>query len=104
MILTDFNQTLHRPAEGFEVVDVRAEGAYLRVEFNRTKYVDDPTDRCTGQKAVGWDSVVLYLNDQGREVLRTEWFTKIAPPLPTREIPKPWYFKLADMFLEAINA
>ena len=103
MILTDFNQTLHRP-EGFDVMDVRGEGAYLRVEFNRTKYVDDPTDKCTGQMIVGWDAVVLYLNDQGREVLRTEWFTKIAPPLPTREIPKPWYVKLADMFLEAINA
>jgi hypothetical protein len=99
MKITDINQTLKQP-EGFELYDVRADGAYLRLEYNKTIYVE------ATRTAKGWKSVIIYLNDFGREVVRTEAFIKIAPLLPTPLAvpPKPWYFKLADMFLNALNA
>jgi hypothetical protein len=102
MKVTDKNETL-QPPKGFEAYDVRADGAYLRLEYSQTKYVPDPTDKCMGQRMDGWTTVVIYLNDQGREVLRTEVYTRMALPLPDA-IPKPWYFKFADMILDAFNA
>jgi hypothetical protein len=93
MILKDVNQTLVPPA-GFDLYDVRAEGSYLRLEYNQTKYDANMT-------AVGWTATILYLNDQGREVLRTEQYIAIAPKLPPGNvsIPKPWYFVWAEAVL-----
>jgi hypothetical protein len=105
MILKDYNQTLVKP-EGFDLYDVRADGSFLRLEYNKTKYVEDPLDQQTGLRADGWTSLVIYLNDQGREVIRTETYIKIASELPTPipVIPKPWYFRAADFILNLLNA
>ena len=55
--LSDKNETLQPPA-GYFLHAVDAQGAYLRVEYRVTTAVQEGT-------------VVIYLNEMGREVLRT---------------------------------
>ena len=62
MILKDKNETL-QPPEGGAVHSVSAEGSYLRVRY---ALPDSFTD--------------VYLNDQGREVLRLTWRLPEKPP------------------------
>ena len=66
MILTDINQTWKAP-EGYTATGVFAEGAFLRVVYKREREsanVESP--------ATLVECVEIYLNDQGREVLRKE--------------------------------
>jgi len=57
MKLVDFNQTLKPPA-GFELQRVSAVGAYLRLTYSV-------------EAKGGRVEIEVYLNDQGKEVLRT---------------------------------
>lgn len=50
-----------KPPENSEFVDVRVEGSFLKLTYLR--YTSE---------VVPGTSVTIYLNDQGREVLRTE--------------------------------
>lgn len=92
MKIVDTNKWLN-PPEGFgDPIDVRADGAYLRAEYNRTEYWDAD---CIHKRAR--TIVVIYLNDSGREVLRTtddaEWEKpKPEPPAP----PLTWYEQFAE--------
>lgn len=58
------NQTLVPPF-GATLTWVRADGAYLLLRYSELLYNDDKSAR-------GETCICLYLNDQGREVLRTE--------------------------------
>ena len=73
MDIKDKNELLQTP-EGSHFLGVDVEGAYLRLRYIRS-----------GEK--GKTLFSLYLNDQGREVLRTSEFYEKPKPLPTR--PKP---------------
>jgi hypothetical protein len=63
MRLFDKNETL-QPPEGYEIVALSAEGSYLRVEYRRQV--------ARTSKFQSWSTVVVFLNDYGREVVRTE--------------------------------
>lgn len=71
MIFIDKNQTL-RPPEGFELHRFGAHGSYLRLEYWR----EDQSRT---------DIVVVFLNDQGREVGRASWTIEVSPPIDWSE-------------------
>ena len=86
MWVHDKNETLLAPGN-FTLVSVRADGAYLRLEY--------------GQKLEGCvRCVVIYLNDMGREVLRTtdEIFMSLVPTVTPPPVVHPW-FKFKNGFL-----
>lgn len=62
MIVTDKNRSFEPPKNG-EFLGARAEGAYLKLSY----FVHHENDLSASRT-----KVVIYLNDQGREVLRTE--------------------------------
>lgn len=76
--ITDINKHLVAP-EGYTAEQVVAEGAYLRVQY-RAVVLD-------GETLKGESYVDIFLNDYGREVLRTEKFYRHIPPPPPE--PKP---------------
>ena len=63
MHLFDKNETLQSP-EGYEIVALSAEGSYLRVEYRR--------QLARTKKFQSYSTIIVYLNDIGREVVRTE--------------------------------
>lgn len=62
MIVEDKNLTL-QPPDGFRPESVEAQGAYLRLQYVRFER--------SMATAHYWTRVTIYLNDMGREVLRT---------------------------------
>ena len=76
MIITDINRHLKPPTD-HQLYSVSAEGSFLVVEYHQSQY--------EGEVMRGWSTVIVYLNDFGREVARTEKFTKIAPRLPIQD-------------------
>ena len=83
MLVKDKNQTLQEP-EGFALEDVQAVGSYLRLAYWLDKYRSQ--EGC-------WEycTVVVYLNDQGREVLRTTDWRKephVAQKFPPIPVPR----------------
>jgi hypothetical protein len=90
MLLTDKNQSW-QPPEGYQLQSVGPEGAYLCVKYSKRQ--DKP----------GWtvaNIVTVYLNDQGREVARTE--APIQWPIPKPEIiptPVARRFRIKNGFL-----
>ena len=91
MKVIDVNLWLN-PPEGFNFVGVSAKGAYLqlvysRLEADRTQLVD------------------IFLNDQGREVLRTAETVYLPASAPKPPAPKPvgrWY-RIKNGFLIALQ-
>jgi hypothetical protein len=75
MNIVDINGWL-KPSEGYQIDSVRAEGAYLRVEYKHMHPVDSDPDSFI------WDREVIYLNDTGREVARTQ--TEVRLPKEIR--------------------
>lgn len=63
MIVKDMNQTLVQP-EGLELSSVQAAGAFLLIRYSQAAIRNG--------SVCGKHYTVIYLNDQGREVLRTE--------------------------------
>jgi hypothetical protein len=63
MTILDKNQTLQPPADYLPVSFV-ADGAYLRATYRQLIVWSGTT---VGR---GWNVVMIYLNDQGREVVR----------------------------------
>lgn len=61
MEVIDKNQTLE-PPEGYVPQEVVAEGAYLRLKYIKLEWT---------KSHLITHMIVLFLNDQGREVLRT---------------------------------
>ena len=83
MRVIDKNETLQSP-EGYEIVALSAEGSYLRVEYRRElnrKVKNGLTSSVTTS------TVVIFLNDFGREVARTENTTEMYLPEPHEEAP-----------------
>ena len=90
MEVHDKNETLQPPAE-FQFLSVRAAGAYLQLEYGK---------KIEG----GLRRVVIYLNDMGREVLRTTdvvWPPK--PPVATPIKSVGAWFKFRNGFLIALQ-
>lgn len=58
MILSDKNQSW-QPPEGYGLASLSAEGSFLRLVYRK-------------QTEVGHVVITVYLNDMGREVLRTQ--------------------------------
>lgn len=73
MKVLDKNETLQSP-EGYEIVALSAEGSYLRVEYRRWLK--------RSPKFQSYSTVVVFLNDFGREVARTEDTTEEKFPEP----------------------
>jgi len=83
MILTDMNQTWKAP-EGFTMTGVFPLGSFLLV-----KYMHERQSATVGSSNWLVEYVDVYLNDQGREVVRTESHETISDaPLATAP-PKP---------------
>src|ERR1035437_10341266 len=85
--LYDKNETLQAPG-GFQLHHVSAQGSYLRLVYSL--FIRHPETFVSVSEAI----VVIYLNDEGREVIRTvdETFypVELAPnpdPLPVSR----WY-------------
>lgn len=76
MNLIDKNQTL-LPPEGYEFTGLSAEGAYLRLEYRRI-----------GADKVS--TVTIYLNDWGREVVRSV-NDSVDPVVEAEKFPQPHY-------------
>jgi len=72
MILTDMNQTWKAP-EGYRVHEISALGAFLVVTYRQTRFVPDT------MTPMGYATIQVYVNDQGREVMRTEDFRRVPP-------------------------
>ena len=92
MKVTDKNQTLV-PPEGYTFIFVSAEGGYLRLQYQKilSNSMSVPKEEWTA---------VVYLNDQGREVLRTEEKRDIFPdpdPLPAPP-PQTWWEEVKSDF------
>lgn len=81
MILHDMNQSWKPPA-GMSVISVRAEGAYLRVEYHAA--TTDADTKTRSEKAV-----VVFVNDMGREVMRTENTRRFFGPVMPSLVEKP---------------
>jgi hypothetical protein len=83
MIFKDFNQTLVPPS-GLRVVDVMVDGAYLQVTYS---------DRPDDEEYDVEHRVSIFLNDQGREVARTEELLQWPVSKPALEPPPvgSWY-------------
>ena len=79
MLLRDMNQNW-TPPDGFVFQDVTASGAYLQVRYTQS-FAATPIFR------QGQHQVVIYVNDMGREVMRTT-DTLLAPPIREEE-PEP---------------
>lgn len=71
MILHDMNQSWTQP-EGYRFVGVLAQGAFLMVLFIQDR--DTPLCRAYHQ-------IAIYVNDMGREVMRTEELSETYLPL-----------------------
>lgn len=69
--LADFNRTLEPPA-GFELQNVTAAGAFLRLMYSV-------------EARGGRVEINIYLNDQGREVLRTAQSYGQGPKIVNQE-------------------
>ena len=86
MELLDMNRSW-TPPEGFKPDSVSAEGAYLRVNFSKWL-----TERESG--ALNHYSVTVYVNDMGREVMRTtqeQTFPAIAKSAIPAFAPGRWF-------------
>lgn len=93
MIVKDFNQTLVQPFD-HQLREVHGEGSYLRLVY--THY------RCDGRYSYT-NQVVIFLNDQGREVARTEeTITTAAPPPPEIPLPVGRWYRLREGFYTAL--
>ena len=90
MIIEDKNRTLVPPA-GYELRSVEAEGAYLRLHYRRILFRAGTTI-VQGEK---W--VHIFLNDQGREVVRTVQYYESIAPVPA-EPPKTIWEVVRDGF------
>lgn len=99
--LTDMNQSW-RPPPGFNFAGVTARGSYLLVEYIR---------RNAGDAVVrgGWTNIVIYLESQGREVMRTTetiYDLDVYPPRPSappEPKPVPRRFRFWNGFLLALQ-
>lgn len=92
MIVKDFNQTLIPPPH-YQPVEVRGEGSYLRLTY--TKYRSDR--KCTYR-----DQVVIFLNDQGREVVRTEEIFTTVLQIPETPAPIGRWYSFREGFYTAL--
>ena len=77
MNIVDINRWLRHP-DGYTFDSVHAEGAYLCVTYIQTIVPEETTQE------KGWNTVRIYLNDTGREVLRTEDEQTLLPVLMNR--------------------
>jgi hypothetical protein len=82
MNIQDVNNWLV-PSDGFTITSLSVEGAYLRVQCSQTVYKKDTTE------ILGWNQEDIFLNDQGREVVRTRDFHGVinwgSEPTPSPE-------------------
>ena len=96
MIWKDMNQSWKEP-EGYSLRNVRADGAYLRVEYQQAIYWQDTTT------PKGYNVAVIFLTDMGREIGRM--LDMVLLPLPDRagELkvipPVAWRFRFWDGLL-----
>jgi hypothetical protein len=93
MKFIDKNLTLDAP-EGYEVDDVRAGGAYLIVDYKRE---DSAVTHEGGW--VDYDRIIVFLNDQGREVGRQIVTAGPDPILPEAAKPVKRRFRIKNGFL-----
>jgi hypothetical protein len=63
MTLIDMNHTW-TPPEGHTFLEASVRGAYILVTFHQDTFFPNSTE------VNGFNRIVVYLNDQGREVLR----------------------------------
>ena len=93
MIVLDKNQTLDRP-KGFTFAFVNAKGAYLQLRFQKTVIHVNPAE------SNELHTVDVYLNDQGREVLRTEEKHRLPdlPPPVVAPPPQTWWEEVKSDF------
>lgn len=98
MEFLDKNLTLNAP-KGYTFACVDANGGYLRVEYRQRVFQTATTNH------IATNVVVLYLNDQGREVARTKSRYEIPQPPPPRPAPLPVAprFKFWNGFLLALT-
>jgi hypothetical protein len=78
MKLRDINSWIH-PPEDYLLVAVEADGNFIRLEYRQIIYFKDTT------RVKGRSIVILYVNDFGREVLRTcdvDFYDPEPPPEP----------------------
>ena len=81
MILKNINQTLREPS-GYYFDSVRTDGAFLVVAYSQ-KLLRTGTNIPLGTR---W--IHIWVNDQGREVIRTEDnFVPAPEPMPLRQPP-----------------
>src|ERR1700676_3038443 len=81
MVFVDKNQTLQPPV-GYKCVGVVANGAYLQVIY-----------------ISGVSRIVVYLNDMGREVGRTETALPLPTPIKPKQEPISRWFRFRNGWL-----
>jgi hypothetical protein len=96
MTLKDMNQSWKQP-EGYRFAGVMSQGAFLMAVFIQDR--DTPLCRAYHQ-------IVVYVNDMGREVMRTEELSETYLPLkPPVHAPAPVgrWFRIKNGFLIALH-
>ena len=97
MKLWDKNETL-QPPEGYDIVALSAEGSYLRVEYRR--------QLARTKKFQSYSTVIVYLNNIGREVARVEDTAEEKFPEPHVVVPLTTAMRLKNglyLILAGIN-
>lgn len=84
MILTDMNKTWVPPSEreGWVFLTMNVRGTFFELTYQQTLYWTGTLD------VMARRTVTIYLNDQGREVLRTENRKDYLRPAPPIAAPK----------------
>ena len=82
MIFQDMNRSWN-PPENYVFTNIVVDGAYLRVEYRQKVYRTGTT------KIVGENIVIVFVNDQGREVARSKQRVELPVLKPEPEVKPP---------------
>jgi hypothetical protein len=100
MIAIDINQHLKPPSPHY-LYSVNASGGFIRLEYHATlPYAKDGTPLPMKCKS----TVVVYLNDMGREVIRTEHIDIIDEPPLVPPRPQTFWIRLSLLYIAVMRA
>jgi hypothetical protein len=77
------------PPDGYMFQSLLVDGAYLQIFYQQNIFKTGTT------QVIATNRVIVYVNDQGREVARTT--RRIDVPQPAAPSPKKWWEKLIDL-------
>ena len=99
MIAIDINQHLKPPSPHF-LYSVNATGGFIRLEY----HAYSPYATASAELMKTKSTVVVCLNDMGREVIRTEETTVIHEPPLVPPRPQTFWIRLSLLYIAVMRA